>query len=69
MTMHKALHPEMALTDYMCQEKKKEEDLPVLKTVLTNQYNDLKSIYKSVEEDWSEPPEKILTIWGPIERQ
>ena len=32
----------MTLIDYMCQEKKKEEDLPVLKTVLTHQYNDLK---------------------------
>ena len=27
----------------MCQEKKEEEDLPALKTVLTHQYNDLKT--------------------------
>ena len=31
------------LTDNMCQEKKEEEDLPVLKTVLTHQYNNLKT--------------------------
>ena len=31
-TMHKALHPETTLTDYMFQEKKEEEDLPALKT-------------------------------------
>ena len=33
----------MMLTDYMCQEKKEEEVLPALKTVLTHQYNDLKT--------------------------
>ena len=31
----------MTLTDYMCQEKREEEDLPVLKTALTHQYNNL----------------------------
>ena len=36
MTIHKAL-----------QEKKKEEDLPALNTLLTHQYNDLKTTYKS----------------------
>ena len=33
----------------MCQEKKEEEDLPALKTVLTHQYNDLKTTY--MQED------------------
>ena len=42
----------MTLTDYMCHEKKEEEDLPSLKTALTHQYKDLKTTYKSVEEDW-----------------
>ena len=28
------------LTDYMCQEKKEEKDLPALKTALTYRYND-----------------------------
>ena len=41
----------MTLTDYMYQEKKEEEDLPVLKTVFTYQYNDFKTTYKIVEED------------------
>ena len=31
------------LTDFMCQEKKEEEDLPALKSALTHQYNDLKN--------------------------
>ena len=42
MTMYKALHPEMILTDYIYQEKKAEEDLPALNTVLTHRYNNLK---------------------------
>ena len=29
----------MTLTDYMCLEKKEEEDLPALKIALTHQYN------------------------------
>ena len=41
----------MTLTDYMCQEKKEEEDLPALKTALTHQYNDLKTTCKCMEED------------------
>ena len=47
----------------MCQEKKVEEDLPVLKY----QYNDLKTIYKS-KEDWLRRSETILTTSGPTER-
>ena len=35
----------------MCQEKE-EEDMPALKTALTHQYNDLKTTYKSVKENW-----------------
>ena len=57
---------EMTLTDYMCQEKKEEEDLPPLKTALTHQYKDLKTTYKSMEGDWLQPPE---TIRGLTERQ
>ena len=41
----------MTLTDYMCHKKKEEEDLPALKTVMTHEYDDLKTIYRSVEED------------------
>ena len=59
---------EMTLTDYICQEKKEEENSPVLKTVLTHQYNDLKSTYKSMEEDRSQPSETIQT-WEPTERK
>ena len=51
MTMHKALHPKDDLTDDMYQEKKAEEHLTALKTELTHQYNDLKTTYKSAEED------------------
>ena len=48
--MHKALLPEMTLTDYMCQVKKEEEDLAALKTVLAQQYNDFKTAHKSVKK-------------------
>ena len=41
MTMHKALHPETTLTDYMYQEKR--EDLSVSKTALTHRYIDSKA--------------------------
>ena len=51
MTMHTPYILEMMLADNMCQEKKEEEDLPVLKTVLTHPHNDSKTTYKSVEED------------------
>ena len=57
----------MKLTDYKYQEKKEEEDMPVLKTLMSHQYNELETTYKSVEEDWLQPPEKILTIQGPTE--
>ena len=50
--------PRMTLTDYMIQEKNEEEDLPILKTALTHQYNDLNATYKSVEKDLLQPPEK-----------
>ena len=35
--------PKMTLTDYMCQEKKEEEDLLSMKSTLAHQYNDLKT--------------------------
>ena len=34
----------------MCQEKKEEEDLPVLKTLLTHQYNDSKTDYSNQKQ-------------------
>ena len=45
--MRKALHPR---DDVDRLYKKEEEDLPALKMVL-NQYNDVKTTYKGVEED------------------
>ena len=36
----------MTLTDYTCQEKKEEEDLPALKIALTHGNNDSKTIQK-----------------------
>ena len=36
----------MTLTDYMYQEKRGEEDLPALKTALTDWYKNSKTIYK-----------------------
>ena len=42
----------MTLTDYMCQEKKEEDDLPAIKTALTLRYNDSKITFKSAEKDW-----------------
>ena len=65
MTMHKALHFRY---EDVCQENKEGEDLPVLKIVLTHQYNDLKTTYKKVEEGWLQPLETILT-WGLTEQQ
>ena len=56
----------MTLTDNMCQEKKGEEDLAAFKT---HQYNYLKTTYKSVEEDWLQPPETMQTTRGPTEQQ
>ena len=41
----------MKLTDYMCQLKKEEEDLPALKTALMHQYNDLKTTQKNADKD------------------
>ena len=71
--MHKALHPRDDV-DRLCvktkgREEEEEEDLPVLKTVLTHQYNDLKTTLKCAEEYWLQLPEKILTTWGTTERQ
>ena len=59
----------MTLTNYMCQEKKEEEDFPALKTALTHRYNDLKTTYKSVEEDRLQSQEKIMTTRGPTEQK
>ena len=59
----------MTLTDYMCQEKKEEEDLQALKTACPDQYNNLKTTYKNAVEDWIQPPETILTTRGPVEGQ
>ena len=42
MMMNKALYPTDDI-DCMCQEKKEEEDLPALKTVLMHQCEDLKT--------------------------
>ena len=48
--MHKALHPEMTLTNNICQKKKEKEDLPVLRT---HQYNDLKTTKAWRKTDYS----------------
>ena len=60
--------PEMTLIDYMCEEKKEEENLPALKIALTYQYNGLKITYKSAEKDCLQSPKK-LTKRGSKERQ
>ena len=52
MTIRKALQPRDDLDRlYKCEEKKEEVDLPVVKTVLTLQYNYLKTTLKSLEKD------------------
>ena len=64
MTIIRLYIPETTLTDYMLQEKREEEDLPVFKTALTHRYNDSKIIYKNIKEDSLQPPETILrTRW------
>ena len=40
----------MTLTDYICQEKKEEEDLPAVKAALTYRYDDSKTTVKNMEE-------------------
>ena len=48
----------------MFQEKREEEDLLALKTVLTHRYNDSKTIYKNMKEDSLQPPKTTLrTRW------
>ena len=66
--MHNALHPRDD-ADRLYELEYEEEGLTALRTVLTHQYNDLKTTYKSVEEDWLQPPETIVTARGPIERR
>ena len=46
--MHKALHPR---DDCMYQERREEEDLPALKTVLTHRCNDPRTTYENTKED------------------
>ena len=36
------------VADYIYQEKKEEEDLPALKTVLTHRWNDSRTTYKNM---------------------
>ena len=57
----------MTLTDYICQEKKEEEDMSVFKTVLTHRYN-LKTKYKIMGEDLFQSTGTIQTIWGQTEQ-
>ena len=59
----------ITLTEYICQEKKENEDLSALKTVLTHQYKNLKTKQKSAEKDWLQPPEKMVTIQGSTEQR
>ena len=44
----------------MYQEKRKEDDLPVLKTALMHRYNDFKSTRKNTKENWLQPSETII---------
>ena len=60
MNMHKALHLKDDVDRLYYQEKREEEDLPASKTALTHPYNDSKATYKSMKEDWLQPPETIL---------
>ena len=44
------------LTDYMCQEKREEEDLQILTILLMHLCNELKTTYQNVEDDGLQPP-------------
>ena len=57
---HDVLYPRDDV-DYMCQEKKGEEDAPAFKRVSMHRYNDYKTALKSVDEDLLQPPETIQT--------
>ena len=59
----------MTLTEFMRHEERWEEDLLSLKTVLKHRYNDSKITYKNTKEECLQPPETILTTWGPAEKQ
>ena len=49
--MYKVFHLKGDLDRLYGSRKNEEEDLPALKIVLTHQYNNSKTTYKSVEED------------------
>ena len=71
MTMQKVLLPRDDVDRlYVPKKKKKEEvDLTALKIPLTHQYNDLKTTYKDLEEDWLGPEEVIPTTRGRTDLQ
>ena len=52
---HKALHTSDT-SDYMCQEKKKEEDAPKLKIVCIHQFGKLKTILKRAKDELLHQP-------------
>ena len=54
--------------EYMCQEKRGEEDFSSLKTAWTHRYNYSKTTHKCKGEEWLQPPETILMTGGPAER-
>ena len=69
MTMHKVLHHRDYVDRLYVPRIVGGRGLPAMKMVLTHEYNDLKTAYKSVEEDRLQLEETILTNRGPTERQ
>ena len=63
MIMHKSLHPRDDV-DRLCiyQERREEEDLSILKTVLMHRYNDSRTTMKNMKADWLQQSETIQTI-------
>ena len=51
MTMHKALHPRDDVDRLYMSRKEGGRGLAAMKTVLTHQYNDLRTTYKSAKKD------------------
>ena len=63
MTMNKELHHWDDVERVYISRKERGREFASIQTAFTGQYNGLKIIYKSVEEDWLHPPETILKIW------
>ena len=67
--MHKSLHPRDDIDKQYVLRKERRRGLASNKDSVEHRYNDSKTTDKSMEEDWLQPPETILTTGRPAEQQ